>query len=351
MGNEDGARAQGQSRIRRAETYLAQSAALRARLDLDDAALVPRALGKGEHNDNYWFEDPRDGRRFVLRINVVPQPFHTDQVAYEHGVLKALEASGVTPRALFKDSSRTIIDKDVLVTSFCEGRELDFDRLGDSDVDRAVRLMADVHAVEPPEHSGIHRPKDPLRTLFDECVGRFREYRSSSARDERIALWVDRYLRTAEELLDTPAPPTSQARIVNTETLPSHFLLPEDEAKRGWFIDWERAVEGEVAQDVAYFVSPTTTFWDSEYRFPREEVDGLVERYWEAVDGRFERKGFDARLKAWRVMTALRSTTWFCRALAQRTADPHAWMTEKARRKMPAYLSEEFLAELEEIAR
>ena len=99
---------------------------------------------------------------------------------------------------------------------------------------------------------------------------------------------------------------------------------------------------GEAAQDVAYFVSPTTTFWDSEYLFPTSGIDSFVENYWRAVDGRFERDGFDERFQPWLMMTALRSTTWCCRALVTYN-DPSVHKTEKTAQKLPVYLSDDFM--------
>ena len=108
-------------------------------------------------------------------------------------------------------------------------------------------------------------------------------------------------------------------------------------------MDWERPILGEVAQDLAYFVAPTTTFWDSEFLFTADQADGVVEEYWRAVDGRFPRGGFGARFRAFRMMTALRSTTWFCKALPVYLGRAEGHMTERTRRKFPAYLSDEFM--------
>lgn len=43
------------------------------------------------------------------------------------------------------------------------------------------------------------------------------------------------------------------------------------------------------------------------------------------------------------MMTALRSTTWFCKALPVYLGRAEGHMTERTRRKFPAYLSDEFM--------
>ena len=347
--------------VEEAAAYLRDNAGLRAALGIPgDAVLWPHPLGMGEHNLNYWFEEPASGVRYVLRINVAPQPFHDNQVAYEHAALVALQPSGCTPRPVYLDDAPTAPGKGALVISFCEGSELDFDGLRPGDLRCAAQLMADVHAVPVSDDCPLFRPADPLRQLFEECLQRYRLYRASTFEDARITNWVEAFIAAAQQALQVPPPSGVQPHIVNTETLPSHFLIPAESAAAaagapgstgrfcehpGAFVDWERPVIGEVAQDVAYFTSPTTTFWDSDYLFPPSQVEALVEDYWRAVDGRFGREGFDERFRSWRMMTALRSTTWFCRALVHYHAEG-THKTEKTARKMPQYLSDEFMGML-----
>ena len=324
--------------MNKAREYLRDNAALRAAVGAGDGdVLEPHPLGSGEHNLNYRFE--AGGRRLVLRVNVAPQPFHENQVAYEFTALRALAPSGCTPEPVYLDDSPTALGKGVIVEGFCEGRPLDFDHLQPGDVDCAVRLMADAHAVPVAADCPLHRPADPLRGLFEECLKRFEIYRASAFEDARITKWAKRFIKAAEQALDTSPRPEGGSHIVNTETLPSHFLIADG---GGAFVDWERPIIGEVAQDVAYFTSPTTTFWDSDFLFPASQVDALVEDYWRAVDGRFERGSFDGRFRTWRMMTALRSTTWCCRALVDYNR-PDAHKTQRTLEKLPIYLSDDFM--------
>ena len=340
-----------------AAAYLRENAALRQALDIGEGVdLAPHPLGMGEHNQNYWFEGA-SGRKFVLRVNVAPQPFHDDQVAYEFAALQALASSGCTPEPLYLDDTPSAPGKGALVIGFCEGDQLDFDHLRPGDVRCAVQLMADAHAVPVAGDCPLFRPPDPLRALYGECLQRFEAYRSSAFEDARVTKRVEAFIAAAGRALEIPCLASDCVHIVNTETLPSHFLIPGRAAAEaasasgrgrfcavpGSFIDWERPVIGEVAQDVAYFVSPTTTFWDSDFLFPSNQVEDVVEQYWQAVDGRFDRGGFDARFRAWRMMTALRSTTWCCRALVTYHAGSAAHKTEKTARKLPFYLSDDFL--------
>lgn len=337
--------------------YVRSNAALRSAVGIGDNGQVTLSpLGMGEHNKNYLLE--AGGERFVLRVNVVKQPFHDDQVAYEFAALEELSSSGCTPQPVYLDNSAEALGEGVLVESFCEGDMLDFDHLRPGDLRCAAQIMADLHAIPVGTQTKLHKPVDPLRELFDECVQRFELYRSSAYEDARITRWAQWFLDESEKALQAPCSREDFTHIVNTEPLPSHFLIPADAAREaagndepsgafcanpGSFVDWERPIVGEVAQDVAFFTTPTVTFWDSEFLFPSSQVEAFVDDYWRAVDGRFERGLFDERFAAWRKMTALRSVMWCCRALITYSGNVKAHTTEKTVRKLPVYLSDDFM--------
>ncbi len=99
---------------------------------------------------------------------------------------------------------------------------------------------------------------------------------------------------------------------------------------------------GEVAQDLAFFLAPTTTFWDSSYLFPRADISAFLDAYWDAVDGRFERGRSDERFSAWMKVSVLRAVAWCCKALIRYGgSDEH--QTDKTAKKLPIYLSDGFL--------
>ncbi len=345
--------------IETAAAYLRANYELREALGIEaDTPLNPEPLGRGEHNNNYVFDDPASNRKFVLRINVLPQPFHENQVRYEYDALRNLESSGRTPKALYVDDSKQLLDYGVLVISFCEGEMLDFDALRPGDLNCAAQLMADIHAVPVTQASSLHQPKDPLRELFDECIGRFEYYLASGFEEPRITSWMQRYIDAARSALEAPCASEDAMHIINTETLASHFLIPQSSAQEaacnvangvgrfcdnpGFFVDWERPIVGEPAQDLAFFVAPTTTYWDSEFMFPRQNIEAFLDDYWRAVDGRFSMGAFEERFWAYLKVSVLRSAMWCCKALARYGAGGTGPTTEKTKTKLPIYLSDEF---------
>lgn len=370
-----------EQRLRAAQDYLNANFELRKALDIPAGTQLDcKPLGAGEHNDNYVFSNPETQEKFVLRINTVSQNFHSDQVSYEEYALKILQVSGRVPQVLYRDSSLKKIDRGVLVISFCEGSELNFDALRPGDLLCATQLMADIHAVEIPQNCRLYCPKNAMQELFDECVNRYKVYEKSAFTNNRITHFAEQFITKAQDMLQKcPALPINM-RIINTETLPSHFLISDDNAREaecafesywrrcinqyqqgaqvashastnsgvlcknpGYFIDWERPIIGDIAQDLAYFVAPTTTFWDSNYYFPQDDVEGFLQNYWRAVDGRFSCPDFEERFRVWQALTAMRSTTWCCRAYALCKGDPQSSLSAKVREKLQVYLSDEFL--------
>lgn len=343
---------------RSAARYLADNVELRGLVGAsphDEFTLHP--LGEGEHNVNFWFSVP-DGaasrlpepkkassksasQRYVLRVNVLPQPFHACQVRYESDALRAVASSGCTPMPIYVDSSSKAPGEGVLVETFCPGRQLDFDHLRQGDLERCAAILADIHSVPVGPDTPLFRPHDPLQELFDECLERFRIYRASAFEDARITRWVDRLTALTSDAIDAAGQPPHEAHIVNTETLASHFLVGEGE-RAGWFVDWERPIIGEVAQDLAFFLAPTTTFWDSSFLFPKKDIGAFLTLYWDAVDGRFQPDAFDQRFSAWLKVSVLRAVAWCCKALI-RYGGEGGHTTVKAAEKLPIYLSDEFL--------
>lgn len=321
--------------------YLKSSTALREALSIPSgAALEAVPLGQGEHNANYWFAHPETGAKYVLRINYTSQLGLENQIGYEYGALRMLEPSGRVPRAYYVDDGRSLIDHGAMVIEYCEGRHLEFARPGD--IEKAARLLADVHSVAVGTCAPLIKPADPLREQFDECTRLFSAYHSSAYEQAHITAYVEDFFEQAERALSTDLDVSDCNRIVNTEAISAHFLIPED-GSAGHMVDWEKPVIGEAVQDVAYFLAPTTTIWDSDFIFDARGREAFVQTYWRAVDGRFARGSFDERFEAYMKMNCLRGITWSCAAWAEYHDPERPLKNEKTFRKLGVYLSDEFL--------
>ena len=117
----------------------------------------------------------------------------------------------------------------------------------------------------------------------------------------------------------------------------------------GLLFDWEKPLVGEVAQDVAYFLSPTTTIWDTDYIFDRRARDEFLETYWKAVDGRFPKGAFGERFPAYVMSNCLLGITWSCNAWVEYHDPDRPLKSEETFSLLKRYLSADFLEEAREI--
>lgn len=304
------------------------------------AELHAEPLGQGEHNANLVFSYPQAQTRWVLRVNFSSQMGLADQIGYEYRALELLAPSGATPLPLYVDPSRRLSGHGVLVMEFCPGEHLDFE--DPADLAWAARLLADVHSLAPAPGCPLVHPADPLAAQFDECVGYVRTYRASDLVDPVVDRYLERMLARAQELLGTPLDPADTGHVLNTEAVPSHFIITADK-RQGRFLDWEKPILGEVAQDVAYFLSPTTTIWDTDFIFDADGRRAFVERYWQAVDGRFAPNTFWRRFPAYVAMNCLRGITWSCQAWVEYHDPARPLKNQKTWDLLKVYLSQEYL--------
>lgn len=323
--------------------YLRENADLQSSLGIPSemaGELSAAPLGQGEHNANYTFAHPATGKLYVLRVNYISQLGLDDQIGYEYDALKILEPSGCTPKAYYVDRSKQLDGHGALVMEHYEGEHMNLE--DEEDVAQAAHMLADVHSLVPPNGCPLVHPADPLKSQFEECVGYVKFYRKSPLQDDMVNGYLDKMLEKAEEMLETPMREEDSYHILNTEAVPSHFLIPLDKTP-GHFLDWEKPILGEVAQDVAYFLSPTTTIWDTDFIFDQEQCEHFLDMYWDAVDGRFDRGSFDRRFQGHVVMNCLRGITWSCRTWVEYHDPNRPLKNEKTFEKLKVYLSEEFL--------
>lgn len=324
--------------------FAAQSGELKEALGVGNGAtLTVEPLAQGEHNSNFVLSCDELPAKAVLRLNYSSQIGLRNQASYEYEALKALAPSGRVPHALFLDDSKRIIPQGVLVMEFCEGRHLSYDTPGDTDT--AAALLADIHSTNPPASCRLLRPCDPLDEQLRECIRLFSSYRAWAHADPCVIDAIESMLQRAQDTLNAMPPAIDRNHILNTEAVSDHFLIPNDPDKAR-MVDWEKPIVGEAAQDVAYFLSPTTTIWKVDFVFSDNERVQFVQRYWDAVDGRFSRRGFDERFGAYVQTNCLRGITWSAAATVEYRSPHRALKNADTEARLGLYLDRAFLATL-----
>ena len=137
-------------------------------------------LAQGEYNINYAFTHPVTGKKLLLRVNCGSQMHLEHQIEYEAHALRLMEGSGRTPKVLYVDGSKKILEHGVLVMEYLPGHAMDYH----TELMLAAPCLADIHSVPIPESEEILiHPQNPLKAILEECEEMFKVYLESPLGD------------------------------------------------------------------------------------------------------------------------------------------------------------------------
>lgn len=301
-----------------------------------------KLLAQGEYNINYLFTHPITKEKLILRVNTASQMDLENQIEYEYNALIQLKDSKRTPVPIYVDGSKKYLNYGVLVMNFLEGVYLDYEK----DLNIAASCLADIHSIKIEENTHLLCPKNPLQAIIDECKAMVQTYYDSSIADENKKEKIRRMISMGEEMLRSTGEYKGRRCIINTELNSTNFLI-NGENKNNYIIDWEKPILGEPAQDLGHFLAPTTTFWKTDIILSEKEINKFTKEYIKVVGNRFDTKDIEERLKLYLPITCLRGITWCAMAWVQ-YKDPNKLIrNESTEKKLEAYLSNEFLAMIE----
>jgi predicted Ser/Thr protein kinase len=225
-------------------------------------------LSQGEYNQNFRI-DSGNGT-YVYRVNYGTQINEPRQIEYEFRVLKALEKTGVTPLAYFYDQDTPPCGNGVLLMQYLKGRPLDYP----VDLDTAAAIFSKIHAAAVTQHLQVQ--SDPLKEIAAESYSLLNRYEMRDYKEEKKTL-----LNLHEEILNASEKNAGSLKdeslcIVNTEVNSHNFIIHPEQS---YLVDWEKAVISCRFQDLAHFLSPTTTLWRTGYEYSAEEKRRFLESY------------------------------------------------------------------------
>lgn len=301
-------------------------------------------LAQGEYNINYSFTHPVSGEKLLLRINTGSQMHLEDQIGYEAEALKLLEGSGRTPKVLFADGSKELIDYGILVMEFLPGGSIDY--RNDEDMRGVVACLSDIHAMQMPKENSLIAPGDLLQAMLDECEDMFKVYANSELADDVVKSRIRRLLDAGHVMKKKANLSSPYLCCINTELNSTNFLADKENG-HVYLIDWEKPLYGDPAQDLGHLLTPTTTFWKTDIVYAGDEVDRILEMYVDAVNGRFNTEGLIERSKVWLTITCLRGLTWCAMAWIEYQDPDKLIANESTRLKLEAYLDDAMLSDIE----
>lgn len=304
-----------------------------------------RFLAAGEYNLNYVFRHPVWNKKLVLRINYGSQMKLENQIEYEAYALSKLRKTGRTPKVYYMDSSKKYIDKGILVMDYLKGRPLDYKK----DILKAAHILADIHSLKF-DGSGLIQSKNDIGFILDECESMLKVYTYNDRASEDVKQRLEKLLNKArgiEKNVDKNLKGLYKC-IVNTELNSSNFLIGEG-CLQSYLIDWEKPIFGLPAQDLGHFLAPTTTFWKTDVILQKREFDIFIDEYIKAVNNRFDTSKIRESTYTFIKINCIRGLTWCAMAYTEYLDESKNLRNESTRRKLNAYLSDDFIKSIEDI--
>ena len=292
-------------------------------------------LASGEYNENYRV-DAADGR-YVLRINHGSQlgldDKPGDQIAYEFRVLKAVEPSGVTPRAFHVDPHAPL-GRGALLMEYLPGGPLDYRR----DLDGAAEVFARVHTLAP--DPGLAGQPNPVLDIAAESLGLIERWPDHplAAKKRLLLEYHGRVVALGEAHADELT--GRDMVMVNTEVNAGNFLVDNKTVR---LVDWEKAVISHRAQDLGHFLVPTTTLWKTDYVFTPEARRAFLERYvaaCRALGGALDVETLDRTTRILERTILLRALSWCYMAWREYSRNGRALAHEDTLATINRYLDE-----------
>lgn len=308
-------------------------------LHITDPEEEIRFLAAGEYNANYLItiNEIYGQAQHMFRINHGSQLGLDRQIEYEYAVLHALSRSGVTPRPFFcePEPGYDELGNGVLLMEYLPGVPLDYKK----DWQEAASIFARVHG--QPVNDALIVQANPVLEIARESDGLIRRFDDHPMQRQKSLLLS--YLDTIMDLADKAAPlfRDDPMVMVNTEVNSHNFIISEDDgSKRGWLVDWEKAVVSSRFQDIGHFLVPTTTLWKTDFRFDDEGRKAFVAAYLEAADTDMD---LDTAMQCADVMEKtilLRAMSWCFMAYYEYTHSDRALKNNETFAKIQYYMDE-----------
>ena len=293
-------------------------------------------LAQGEYNVNYLFHHPVDGKKYLLRVNCGSQMHLDDQIGYEFHALELLKESGRTPKAIFVDGSRSLLDHGVMVMEFLPGHALDYR----TDMGYAAQCLADIHSMQLDGPLDLIAPTNPLKAILEECEEMVKIYMESPLGCEETKKKIRRLLDQGWKKVESIPVEDTYHCCINTELNSTNFLI-NGEGSENYLIDWEKPLYGAPAPDLGHFLAPT--FWKTDVILNEDEMNEFIDQYIACVAGRFSTDGLRERVLTFTRITCLRGITWCAMAWIEYQQPDKLIFNESTFKKLGAYLEHEFL--------
>ena len=291
-------------------------------------------LAQGEYNINYKIKH-KNFAEAVFRINTASQLNLENQISYEYLTLNSVKASKRTPIPMYLDDNKDLIPYGVLVMNFIKGAALDYKK----DLKKAACCLADIHSLDTGK-AHLIVAKNPKSVIVNESEGLIDKYLSSSYSNAKIGRLLEKVYEKTSNISDLNLI-SDYKTLINTELNSGNFLIDKD----CMLVDWEKAIYGDVAQDLGHFLAPTTTFWKTDIFLDNAEKKLFVEDYIKSVDNRFKLDNIYERTMLCVSINCLRGLSWCAMAYTEYQGE-RTIKNEFTYNKIKEYVSVDFIEKI-----
>ncbi len=216
--------------------------------------------------------------KYVFRLNKVSKLGLRNQIRYEYDALKTLERSYVTPTTFFLDDSTTFFDYGVLIMQFIEGRPLEYAR----DLQEAAKVFGKIHSLdtEKIDAKSFLIEENIIERSLKNSNENLKDFLGSPKIDINIKLKINELMEWADKnkSVEKYFKKDKWNAINNTEPHANNFII-SDKKRKGYLIDWEKPLVCDPSVDIAYFLSPITTYLADKTTLSEDKMDDFFKTY------------------------------------------------------------------------
>jgi thiamine kinase-like enzyme len=230
---------------------------------------------------NFNFKVTIGKKKYVFKIfsNFKKYGYFANKGHKEYQTLKFLESINITPKTVLFDDSREILDNDVLVYEYVEGKWIKKD-----DIKKVAEILATLHSVKIEGIEFLDKKENSLIELFEEILKEFENYKTKDHKDDKIVYELEKFIkklkmRSQKEIKYKPA-------IVHNDLVPSN-IIKKREIK---LIDWQGTWIGDPAFDCWAITSDIYNWWDWSDSLTDEQKETFWNKYLELTKDKNIRK-------------------------------------------------------------
>lgn len=230
-----------------------------------------------ESHRNWNFMVTQGFRSWLVRVKKASLRGDRSGAYYEYRVLRLISGLDSSPRVFYVDTSKEKLDADFLTLEYVPGRPFEPER----DSVKVGTLFGRLHSLEGGD-AGAFLEEDAA-SLVDAL-----DYAEKRLSASPLLRRLDSSLKSY--LVDLLAWATEEVKknayfeadpyevVLHRAGRPSDIVI-QRATEKAVLLDWEDSALGEPSRDLAFFLSPLVTYWDSGFVFSRREISEFFAAY------------------------------------------------------------------------